>query len=45
VEDAAAGRFVHAARFHSHEAIFDKVDSADSVFAAELVQRLHHLQR
>ena len=37
--DGAAGRLVHAARFHADEAVFDEVEAADPVLAAELVER------
>ena len=41
-EDGAAGRLVHAARLHAHEAVLDQVYAADPVFAPELVERPEH---
>jgi len=37
VEDRAAGGLVDAAALHADEPVFDEVDPADAVFAAELV--------
>ncbi len=45
VQDRAAGRLIHAADLHADEAVLDHVHAADAVFAAELVQRLHHAER
>ena len=41
-EDRAAGRLVHAARFHTDETILNEIDAADAMFAAEFVERLQH---
>ena len=43
MQDRAAGRFIHAARFHADEAVLDQVDAADAVLAAELVKRAQHI--
>ena len=45
MQDRAAGRFIHAARFHADVAVLHHVHPPDAVFAAELVQRLHHAER
>src|SRR3546814_19015074 len=37
--DFAARRFVHAARLHADEAVLDEVAAADSMLAAEVVER------
>ena len=37
-----AGGFVHAAAFHAHKAVLHQVAQAYPVFAAQLVQQLHH---
>jgi len=37
-ENGTAGGFVAAAGFDADEAVFDNVDTADTVFAAELVE-------
>ncbi len=39
VKDGAAGGLIDAARLHAHKAVFDQVDPADAMLAAELVQR------
>jgi len=44
MQDRAAGRFIHAAALHADEAVLHHVHAAHAVLAAELVQRLHHLQ-
>src|SRR5216683_4355905 len=36
-EQRSAGSFVSAARFHSHEAIFDQVGAADAVFRGDFI--------
>ena len=45
MQDRAAGRLIHAPRFHAHVAVLHHVHPPDAVFAAELVQRLHHAER
>src|SRR5882762_6694116 len=42
-EKSSAGSFVGAARFHSHEAIFDEVGAADAVFGGNFIQRVEKL--
>ncbi len=37
-QDRPARRFVHAARFHPDEAVFDEIEPADAVAAAVIVQ-------
>src|SRR3546814_21042420 len=36
--DGAARRLIHAARLHAHEAVFDQIEPADAVLAAEIVE-------
>ena len=43
--DSAAGRLVAAARLHADVAVFDQVEPADAVLAAELVKGLQHFCR
>ena len=38
MQDGAAGRLIHAARFHADEPVLHQVHAADAVLAAELVQ-------
>ena len=45
VQDGAAGRFIHAPRFHAHVPVLHHVHPPDTVFAADFVQRLHHAER
>ena len=45
MQNRAAGRLIHAARFHADETVLHHVHAADAVFAADLVQRLHHAER
>ena len=45
VEDGAAGGLVNAAGFHADKAVFDEIDTADAVLAAEFVEHAHDLQR
>jgi len=45
MEDGAAWGLIDAAGFHAHVAVLDHIDAADAVFAAELVEGLHHGQR
>ena len=42
-ENRSARRFIHAARFHTDEAILDQIELTYSVFAAESVQLLNQL--
>src|SRR3546814_1141512 len=37
--DRAAGGFVHPARLHADETVFDQIEPADAVLAAEIVER------
>ena len=37
--DFAARRFVHTARLHADEAVFDEVEAADAMLAAKVVER------
>ena len=45
MQNRAAGRLIHAARFHADETVLDHVHAPDAMFAAELVQRAHHAER
>ena len=45
VQNRAAGRLIHAPRFHAHVAVLHHVHPPDAVLAAELVERLHHAER
>ena len=45
MQDGAAGRFIHAPRFHAHVPVLHHVHPAYAVFAADLVQRFHHAER
>ena len=45
VEQRAARRLVDAARLHADHAIFDEVDDADAVLAADLVERGDEIDR
>ena len=45
MKNRAARRFVHAAAFHADEPVFDHVHAADTVFTAQLVERLHDPER
>ncbi len=38
VEDGSSGRLIHAARFHSDEAVLDDVHPSDSVLRTDLVE-------
>ena len=38
VEKGATGRFVHAARLHSNESVFDEIDSTNAVASADGVE-------
>jgi hypothetical protein len=38
-QDRAAGRFIDAARLHADEAILDKVEPANAIVAAKIVER------
>ena len=37
-QDRAPGRFIHAARLHADEAVFDEIEPADAIVVAELVE-------
>ncbi len=42
-EDRRGGLLVDAAALHPDQPVFDQVDPADAVLAADLVERLDHL--
>src|SRR3984893_13977564 len=38
IKDRAAGGFIHAARFHSDEAVFDEIETSNTMRAAKPIQ-------
>src|SRR6202047_2654562 len=38
IKDRAAGGFIHAARFHTNEAVFDEIETPNAVGAAKPIQ-------
>src|SRR5687768_9736061 len=44
MQNGATGSFIDPAGLHADEAIFDEVHTADAMFAAELIQRLHYAE-